>query len=413
VLLVVVDELLDEHGHGCEHDAERVAALVALADRLLAVAGRTQRAAVAGWIATVAAERDGRVLDAESHLRAAAVAGRGWELVEDRLAAYESDRGDAAAALGRWLAIDAGVDEPDVVAVRPFATAVGPEPGRNDPCWCGSGRKYKQCHLGTVAVAPLAERAAWLYRKAVGYLERRGGATTELLDLHAATLAGDDGGDPGEEDDPLVADTALDEGGWFAAFLADRGPLLPADERELAASWLPVRRSVFEVVDARHVRDVRTGSRLAISGPAPRSGEWICARALPDGAGSHLLVAAVVIDRDTDGMTLAVLGQRDAIQTLDLLAVDMLEPRSVLHPPAPPRPATVAPVVLQLQERREQRWCDEPAPALDGLTPRAAATDPARRDAVLALIASAPPDDPATGKLGLRPARLRELLGLG
>ncbi|NBD36351.1 MAG: hypothetical protein GVY30_10210 [Chloroflexi bacterium] len=20
-------------------------------------------------------------------------------------------------------------------------------PGRNDPCWCGSGKKYKQCHL--------------------------------------------------------------------------------------------------------------------------------------------------------------------------------------------------------------------------------------------------------------------------
>ena len=19
--------------------------------------------------------------------------------------------------------------------------------GRNDPCWCGSGKKYKQCHL--------------------------------------------------------------------------------------------------------------------------------------------------------------------------------------------------------------------------------------------------------------------------
>src|SRR5262249_34592796 len=23
------------------------------------------------------------------------------------------------------------------------------KPGRNDQCWCGSGRKYKQCHLGT------------------------------------------------------------------------------------------------------------------------------------------------------------------------------------------------------------------------------------------------------------------------
>ncbi|MBO0894517.1 MAG: SEC-C domain-containing protein [Acidimicrobiales bacterium] len=20
------------------------------------------------------------------------------------------------------------------------------KPGRNQPCWCGSGRKYKQCH---------------------------------------------------------------------------------------------------------------------------------------------------------------------------------------------------------------------------------------------------------------------------
>ena len=21
------------------------------------------------------------------------------------------------------------------------------KPGRNDPCWCGSGKKYKKCHL--------------------------------------------------------------------------------------------------------------------------------------------------------------------------------------------------------------------------------------------------------------------------
>lgn len=25
----------------------------------------------------------------------------------------------------------------------------GPVPGRNDPCWCGSGRKYKKCHEAT------------------------------------------------------------------------------------------------------------------------------------------------------------------------------------------------------------------------------------------------------------------------
>ena len=33
------------------------------------------------------------------------------------------------------------VDE-DAPYVRP-----GPKIGRNDPCWCGSGKKYKKCHL--------------------------------------------------------------------------------------------------------------------------------------------------------------------------------------------------------------------------------------------------------------------------
>ena len=30
---------------------------------------------------------------------------------------------------------------------RAKAEAASPKPGRNDPCWCGSGRKYKKCHL--------------------------------------------------------------------------------------------------------------------------------------------------------------------------------------------------------------------------------------------------------------------------
>ncbi|MEE1274785.1 MAG: SEC-C metal-binding domain-containing protein, partial [Olegusella sp.] len=32
-----------------------------------------------------------------------------------------------------------------------------PVPGRNDPCWCGSGRKYKKCH------GPSDERMERLY----------------------------------------------------------------------------------------------------------------------------------------------------------------------------------------------------------------------------------------------------------
>ena len=40
-----------------------------------------------------------------------------------------------------------------------------PDIGRNEPCWCGSGRKYKKCHLGREQL-PLADRVGWLYTKA-------------------------------------------------------------------------------------------------------------------------------------------------------------------------------------------------------------------------------------------------------
>jgi uncharacterized protein YecA (UPF0149 family) len=29
----------------------------------------------------------------------------------------------------------------------PAASAPAVLPGRNEPCWCGSGEKYKRCHL--------------------------------------------------------------------------------------------------------------------------------------------------------------------------------------------------------------------------------------------------------------------------
>ena len=32
-------------------------------------------------------------------------------------------------------------------AAKPQTVRVGPKLGRNAPCWCGSGKKYKQCHM--------------------------------------------------------------------------------------------------------------------------------------------------------------------------------------------------------------------------------------------------------------------------
>jgi hypothetical protein len=42
-------------------------------------------------------------------------------------------------------------EDDDVPAVRPA------RPGRNDPCWCGSGKKYKKCHLEADEAADRSE----------------------------------------------------------------------------------------------------------------------------------------------------------------------------------------------------------------------------------------------------------------
>ena len=36
---------------------------------------------------------------------------------------------------------------PDLGYTLAMTVATGPRPGRNEPCHCGSGRKYKQCCL--------------------------------------------------------------------------------------------------------------------------------------------------------------------------------------------------------------------------------------------------------------------------
>lgn len=297
VLVAVTEELL------VDDDAPRLAAYVALAGRMVAAAGTSPRAAVARWMAAVAAERDGRVLDAESHLRAACSEAEGWPFVEDRLAWYEADRGDAAAATGRWRSIGTPDDDPDLAFTARASAGTGPEPGRNEPCWCGSGRKYKQCHSGRPMAPPLPERVGWLWRKAIAYLERRGGAADEDLIHYASWRAGESGDLDGAYVDPFTADVALHEGGWFAQFLAERGPLLPADEAALGASWLDTDRNLHEVLAVRpgaglDVRDRRGGETVAVTertaSTAVQVGALLCARAVPDGGGGHRFVGAVL-----------------------------------------------------------------------------------------------------------------------
>jgi uncharacterized protein YecA (UPF0149 family) len=85
-----------------------------------------------------------------------------------RMAAFERDRiapfTDAIGTLGRWhhfseearrAAAKQDFDDVPDGLTEPVDTYVNPNRhvGRNDPCPCGSGKKYKKCCLGK-AVTP-------------------------------------------------------------------------------------------------------------------------------------------------------------------------------------------------------------------------------------------------------------------
>ena len=211
------------------------------------------------WVAARALDLLGQPGDAEAELELAAADEH--PLAVASLAAFRADRGDAKGALA--LLRRAGVDHDDELLheVVGYAT-VRPKPsaGRNDPCPCGSGRKYKACHLGRERVA-LADRGPWLYAKARRYLRDHVGALERSL---AAAMYAASG--RGYEvmrqlqDSELVADLALCEAGVFGRFVAERSELLPDDEALLAAQWELVERSLFEI-DRRRRRPARAPRR--------------------------------------------------------------------------------------------------------------------------------------------------------
>jgi hypothetical protein len=72
-----------------------------------------------------------------------AIEGLGGELTADQAAKFERGMGARARDRLDWDRDDPARGADDGMPVRAEAKL-----GRNEPCWCGSGRKYKKCHLG-------------------------------------------------------------------------------------------------------------------------------------------------------------------------------------------------------------------------------------------------------------------------
>ncbi|MEO7942558.1 MAG: SEC-C domain-containing protein, partial [Marmoricola sp.] len=439
-----------------------------------------------------------------------------------------SDRGDAERGLSLLRRAGAPADDDLVVLLTHFRPVERRDLGRNDPCWCGSGRKYKVCHRNNETL-PLADRAAWLYQKAGTYLAD-GPWRGDVIDV--AEIRAQHWDQPGAmylaTQDPLVCDAVLFEGGAFAAFLTERGGLLPDDERLLAEQWLLTDRSNHEVETVTPgsgftARDLRTGERIEVrertASRTLQPGMLICARLVPSGdtyqcfgglepvplhqrdrllelldsepdpaqlvaclsarfaptvlqntEGEPLVLCSATLsggntdaltaaldttyDRDEDellwiehvtthGMeriraTITIEDATVRVETnseprmdrvLDTLlalqlglqvqtqtrrpAEDLQEAMSRAPAGVPastfdPTDPAIADALEQFTRTHDQTWLDEPIPALSGVTPRAAASDPTRRPDLIRLLDSFGPAAPGT----MDPDRLRAQLGL-
>lgn len=269
---------------------EGAAALGAFTQALEPVANRPARQGLR-WLRGKALDRMGQALAAESTYESVLEIGD-FPLALFELARIASDRGDVERGLSLLRRAGAPADDDLVVLMEHFRPPQRSDLGRNDPCWCGSGRKYKACHRNREQ-QPLAERAAWLYQKAGIYLSE-GPWRTDVLDV--AEIRAEHSDQPlavyEATQDALVVDTVLFEGGAFDAFLAERGVLLPEDERLLGEQWLLAQRSVWEIEDVTagsgfRARDLRTGDRVDVrertGSRSVKPGTLVCARFVPAG----------------------------------------------------------------------------------------------------------------------------------
>ncbi|MGB5756228.1 MAG: SEC-C domain-containing protein, partial [Acidimicrobiales bacterium] len=202
--------------------------------------------------------------------------------------------------------------------------------GRNDPCPCGSGKKYKRCHGGPVQ--PFADRIAALYNKAARPVVETEGIPQwwrwpvtwpgESADWRYGLDRLDQLG--------ILTDILLTEGGGMTEFIERRASVLPADEVATLRAWAEVRRRVWRVLEIDPAADrVRLepvgdppGAPVELEGGKPArsllEGQLVLARLLPVDDKRHRLFGGSlpVADAQLDtALELANAPQRSAEAT--------------------------------------------------------------------------------------------------
>jgi hypothetical protein len=252
------------------------------ADQLLRRGPRVTRAA-AHWMIGRAELARGDVIEAERRYQLATSENPGFAPALEDLATFAAMRGDATAGLLLLERTATGTQHAMYPFLQHFKPVEHPELGRNDRCWCGSGRKYKVCHLGK-SDTPLGHRAVWLYAKAGLIIDQ-----PRWQRLFAEV-------DRANDDVRLVSDVVLFDGGAFDDFVERWATVLPDDELDLAHRWRGAPLIMGVVVEVRPgdgftVRDGRSGETRSVMdrtvGDDVSVGDTVVVRPLPVGDEWH------------------------------------------------------------------------------------------------------------------------------
>ena len=446
------------------------------------------------------------------------------------LALLELDRDNVSRAYA--LAVQDG-DDPGLVewiaSERARRSVLRPSAGRNDPCPCGSGKKFKRC-CASGGPLTLAQRVPFVRQRMANYATGPDGHDT-MFGL-ALSAAG------GHEDvvaalrafldHPFIVDVAIHEGGLGDEYADQRGPLLATDEVGLLEQVLDEPRRLWEITavepgESLTLRDTASGDELTVtehSGSADREvGELLLARAavvddeamlfgvpllvplrerermlrliddwvdadslamwfgslhlpprMTNREGDELVLRRTVCELDEDpGDVVAVLDDafeprgdfvwhemfavddHDRVvrgvlrldertltvesnseerqerllhkldglfdysvtedRELDELDLEELDPAAGLIDPDD-IPDEIRELLEQSVREYEQRWIDEPVPALGDLTPRRALDDPTRREDLLALLREMRTVAPSAGAVAMSADRIEALLDI-
>lgn len=199
----------------------------------------TTVAAVLDTLRALAADLAGRSEDAEALLDDARRSAPDWFPATEARAHLHEVRGESQEAVNLLQTTRTAADA-ELSILRLRNKLASPAAGRNDPCPCGSGRKYKQCHLGQTLMPPEVQ-VSWLLDKARAHLHRFGPfSVTDHLPARTDRHA---------DAELMAADNALFAQGCLQGFLDARRSMLPADEVALCEAWIAGNRpALYRVV---------------------------------------------------------------------------------------------------------------------------------------------------------------------